>query len=34
MTLGAQEVEDVSRLDVEVSGELLNLDTACCGRYS
>jgi len=28
--LRAQEVEDVPGLDVEVTGELLNLDTASC----
>jgi len=33
MALWAQEIEDVSRLDIEVSGELLNLDAACCRRY-
>jgi len=33
VTLWAQEVEDVSRFDIEVSGELLNLDSACCRRY-
>jgi hypothetical protein len=32
--LRAQEIEDVPRLDAEVAGELLNLDTACrCGCY-
>lgn len=34
MALWAQEIEDIPRLDAEVTGELLNLDTACrCGCY-
>jgi hypothetical protein len=33
MPLRAQEIQDVSRLDSQVFGELLNLDTACCCRY-
>jgi hypothetical protein len=31
--LRAQEVQDLPGLDVEVTGELLNLDTASCSSY-
>jgi hypothetical protein len=33
MPLRAQEIEDVPGLDAEVTGELLNLDTASCRSY-
>jgi hypothetical protein len=31
--LRAQEVQDLPGLDIEVTGELLNLDTASCRSY-
>jgi hypothetical protein len=31
--LRAQEIQDLPGLDVEVTGELLNLDTASCRSY-
>jgi hypothetical protein len=31
--LRAQEIQDLPGLDVEVTGELLNLDTASCSSY-
>jgi hypothetical protein len=33
MPLRAQEVQDLPGLDIEVTGELLNLDTASCRSY-
>jgi hypothetical protein len=30
----AQKIQDLPGLDAEVTGELLNLDTASCGGYS
>jgi hypothetical protein len=33
MSLRAQEIEDVPGLDAEVTGELLNLNTAGCRSY-
>jgi len=31
--LRAQEIQDLPGLDIEVTGELLNLDTASCRSY-
>ena len=31
--LRAQEIQDLPGLDIEVAGELLNLDTASCSSY-
>jgi hypothetical protein len=31
--LRAQEIQDLPGLDIEVTGELLNLDTASCSSY-
>jgi len=31
--LRAQEIQDLPSLDIEVTGELLNLDTASCCSY-
>ena len=31
--LRAQEIQDLPGLDVEVTGQLLNLDTASCSSY-
>jgi hypothetical protein len=33
VALRAQEIQDLPSLDIEVTGELLNLDTASCRSY-
>jgi hypothetical protein len=33
MPLRAQEIQELPGLDIEVTGELLNLDTASCSSY-